>query len=171
MQPARVYKTTDAGASWSQVSPPPDLMNSNTIIYDMDVHPLDSAQIIIGVNRQGAYKTTDGGQTWVHVLDSSFYQANVGDLALNPALPAHATITAIRFDPSDPQIIYAGHSNKGQAGFGVARSTDGGASWTLINDPGLQYRNIFAMVIHPKTGEVFVGGFDGVYIYERPSEE
>jgi hypothetical protein len=47
------------------------------------------------------------------------------------------------------------------------KSTDGGASWTFINDPGLQYRNIYDLEIHPKTKELFVGGFDGVYVYEQ----
>ena len=37
----------------------------------------------------------------------------------------------------------------------------------FIGDPGLQYRNVFAMDIHPQTKELFVGGFDGVYVYER----
>ncbi|MDY7076293.1 MAG: hypothetical protein SXV54_05130 [Chloroflexota bacterium] len=165
-EPGRVYKTDDGGESWSLISPPQDLMDPNTIIYDIDIHPLHPDLIIVGVNNQGAYKTTDGGQTWTHVLDASFFQENVGDLALNPGKPINATIKAVLFDPDDPQIIYIGHYNRGMAGFGVVRSTDGGASWTFINDSGLQYRNVFAMDIHPQTKELFVGGFDGVYVYE-----
>jgi photosystem II stability/assembly factor-like uncharacterized protein len=166
-QPGRVYRTGDGGRSWSLVSPPEDLMDPRTIVYDMDVHPLHPEQIVIGVNTQGAYRTTDGGQTWTQILDAGFFQDNVGDLALNPEEPIHATTKAVRFDPDDPQIIYAGHHNRrGKGGFGVVRSTDGGTSWTFINDPGLQYRSVFAMDIHPQTKELFVGGFDGVYIYE-----
>lgn len=167
-QPGLVYRTADGGESWSVVSPPSDLMDPNTIVYDIDIHPLYPEQIIVGVNIQGAYKTTDGGQTWARILSADFFQDNVGDLALNPEEPIYATIKAVKFDPDDPQIIYAGHDNhRGKAGLGVAKSTDGGASWTLINGPGLQYRNIFAMDIHPQTKELFVGGFDGVYIYEQ----
>ena len=166
-EPGRVYKTNDGGKSWSLISPPPDLMDPNTIIYDIDIHPLYPEQIVIGVNVQGAYKTTDGGQMWTQVLDEDFFQNNVRDLALNPEVPIHATIEAIKFDPDDPQIIYAGHNNRGRGGFGVVKSTDGGASWVFINGLGLQYRNIFAMDINPQTKELFVGGFDGIYKYER----
>ena len=106
------------------------------------------------------------------MLDQDFFGSRVGDLALNPAESIYATIKAIVFDPDDPQIIYAGHDNHGgKAGFGVARSTDGGSSWSLISGPGLQYRNIFAMDINPLTKELLVGGFDGVYVYERFSAE
>jgi hypothetical protein len=142
-------------------------MEPATIVYAIDIHPRYPQHIIIGVNRQGAFKTSDGGETWEQVLDADFFQANVGDLALNPDSPVGATIEAVKFDPDDPQIIYAGHHNRGMAGLGVVKSTDGGASWGFINDSGLQYRNVFAMDIHPITKELFVGGFDGVYVYER----
>lgn len=165
--PGRVYKTTDGGENWSLISPPSDLMDSKTIIYDIDIHPLYPEQIIIGVNVYGAYKTTDGGQTWVKILDSDFFRDNVGDLALNPEAPIEATIKAVKFDPDVPQIIYVGHDNWERAGFGLVKSTDGGASWTLINDSGLQYRNIFAIDINPQTKELLVGGFNGMYKYEQ----
>ncbi|NIV29416.1 MAG: hypothetical protein GWN58_07875, partial [Anaerolineae bacterium] len=167
-QPGRVYRTSDGGTSWSLVSPPEDLMDPNTIVYDMDVHPLHPEQVVIGVNTQGAYRTTDGGQTWAQILGADFFQDNVGDLALNPEEPIHARIRAVKFDPDDPQIIYVGHDNRrGRAGFGVVKSTDGGASWAFVDPADLQYRNIFALDIHPQTKELFVGGFDGVYVYER----
>jgi photosystem II stability/assembly factor-like uncharacterized protein len=165
-QPGCVYKTIDGGASWAPISPPPELMGSNTIILDMDIHPLDANRIVIGVNTQGAYQTTDGGRTWTKVLGTQFFRDHVGDLALNPEAVIDATIAAVKFDPHDPQIIYAGHDNRGRGGFGVAKSVDGGVSWTLLQGPGFQYRNIFAMDINPQTKELFVGGFDGVYVYE-----
>jgi len=165
-EPGRVYKTDDGGESWSLISPPPDLMYTNTVIYDIDIHPLYPEQIVIGVNVQGAYKTTDGGQTWTQILSADFFQEHVGSLALNPEAPIEATIKAVKFDPDNPQVIYIGHDNRGRGGFGVVKSADGGVSWTFVSGAGLQYRNIFTMDIHPQTKELFVGGFDGVYIYE-----
>jgi photosystem II stability/assembly factor-like uncharacterized protein len=164
-EPGRLYRTSDGGDSWALISPPPDLMDPNTIIYDIDVHPLYPEQIIIGVNTQGAYKTSDGGRTWTHVLDSAFFRSHVGEIALNPERSVQATITTVKFDPDNPQIIYAGHYNRGMAGLGVVKSTDGGATWSLFDDSGLQYRNILVMDIHPRTKELFVGGFDGIYVY------
>jgi photosystem II stability/assembly factor-like uncharacterized protein len=167
-EPGRVYKTTDGGETWAVISPPPNSMHPDTIIHEIDIHPLDPEYVVIGVNTQGAYETTNGGRTWAQILSPDFLQDNVGDLALNPEVPVFATIKAVKFDPDDPQIIYAGHDNlRGKASVGVVKSTDGGASWTLLNDPGLQYRNIFVMDIHPQTKELFVGGFDGVYVYEQ----
>lgn len=166
-KPGRIYKTSDGGETWTRISPPSALMEPATIVYAIDIHPRYPQHIIIGVNRQGAFKTSDGGETWEQVLDADFFQANVGDLALNPDSPVGATIEVVKFDPDDPQIIYAGHHNRGMAGLGVVKSTDGGASWVFLSDSGLQYRNIFAMDIHPITKELFVGGFDGVYVYEQ----
>lgn len=164
-EPGYIYKTTDGGASWSVISPPVELMPLNTIIYDMDIHPLDPNQIVIGVSTHGVYRTSDGGQTWSHILDSEFFRENVGGLALNPEATIYATIKAVKFDPDDPQVIYAGHDNRGRGGFGVAKTTDGGVSWVLINDVCFQYRNVYAMDIQPQTKDLFVGGFDGVYVY------
>jgi photosystem II stability/assembly factor-like uncharacterized protein len=166
-QPGRVYKTTDGGGAWSSISPSADLMDPNTIVYDIDIHPREPEQMIIGTNTEGAYKTSDGGQTWTLILGVDPFQDNVGDLVLDPEESIYARIRALRFDPDDPQTIYAGHDNRGgKGGFGVVKSTDGGTSWAFINDPGLQYRNIFTMEVNPQTKELFVGGFDGVYIYE-----
>jgi hypothetical protein len=141
-------------------------MNSDTIVHDIDIHPLCPECIVIGVNVQGAYKTMDGGQTWTNILDAGFFRDNVGDVALNPQAQIHATIAAIKFDPDDPRIMYAGHNNWGRGGFGVAKSTDGGAWWTLISGPDFQYRSVFTIDVNPLTKELFVGGFDGLYIYE-----
>ncbi len=71
----------------------------------------------------GVWKTTDGGETWINVSDSTFGTSSVG---------------AIAVAPSDPNVVYVGmgeHAVRGvmtSHGDGVYRSTDGGKTWTHL---------------------------------------
>jgi hypothetical protein len=84
----------------------------------------------------GIYKTTDGGNTWTGPL---------GQGAFN-----HRAVGTIAVKPGDPNTIYAG-TTRGVLGvssvtggsvslipgapmWGLYKSTDGGATWTLVHD-------------------------------------
>ena len=125
-----VYRSTDAGASWTHLG----LENTHHISRiqvhsrDPDVAYVAAVGHLWGANRErGVYKTSDGGQTWQLVL---FIDDHTGaiDLAM---------------DPNDPQTLFAAMYqrqrsawgfNGGGPGSGIYRTTDGGASWTELTE-------------------------------------
>lgn len=108
-----VFRTTNGGASWTQVT-------SGMAGYPVNVMGKGFANfrtLYIGTQGGGILKTPDGGQTWIKIdVDAS----NV----TNPVM-------ALAVAPLSPQTLYAGLAY----GAGGYKSTDGGASWTRIWSP------------------------------------
>jgi photosystem II stability/assembly factor-like uncharacterized protein len=123
-----VYKSTDAGATWTHVGLP-----KAGQISRIKIHPQNPDIAYVGVQGQiwgpneerGVYRTVDGGRTWDQVLK----------------VDAQTGATDLRMDPTNPRILYAAmweHGRKpwfvlsgGRAG-GIFKSTDGGDSWTKL---------------------------------------
>jgi len=86
------------------------------------VDPSDSNVIYIATAGGGAWKTINGGQTWLPIFDAS-YALYGGSIAVAP---------------SDPRIIYYGtgeadNSGDSFSGTGVYESTDAGRTWALVS--------------------------------------
>jgi len=129
-----VYKSTDAGGTWSHLG-----LRETRFVGRICVHPHDPDLVYIaalgdvfGANEErGVLRSRDGGKTWSKVL---YRDANTGavDLAM---------------DPGNPRILFAAfwqtrrnfwNISSGGPGSGLFRSTDGGESWTEISrNPGL----------------------------------
>jgi photosystem II stability/assembly factor-like uncharacterized protein len=123
-----VYKSTDAGKSWSRVGLAQsehigriviDPRNSD-VVYVAAQGPLFSAG-----GERGLYKTTDGGKTWTRSL---FISDDTG-------------ITDVVLDPKNPDVVYAagyprrrhvGQAIGGSPEGGIHKSSDGGRSWTKL---------------------------------------
>lgn len=88
--------------------------------------PSNPNVIYVAATGGGVWKTADGGTTWTPLTDAQ----------------STLTMGAIAIAPSAPQTIYAGTGeadNSGDSlyGRGILKSTDGGASWTLLNNNGV----------------------------------
>ncbi len=120
--------------NWAQVGPAP-VSNGPTIngktaatlgrITGIATDPTDPETIYVSTAGGGAWKTQNGGQTWVPLFDNS----------------ASEFSGAIAIAPNNSQVIYLGtgeadNSTDSYAGTGVYMSTDGGHSWTLLTDKG-----------------------------------
>lgn len=122
-----MYKSTDAGATWSHIGLPDAGQIARVI-----VHPQDPDYVYVAVQGQiwgpserGVYRSKDGGQTWSAVLQ-------VDD---------ETGATDLSMDPGNPRILYAAmweHGRKpwfiksgGTAG-GIFKSTDAGDSWEKL---------------------------------------
>jgi photosystem II stability/assembly factor-like uncharacterized protein len=141
------YRTTDAGASWSQYS-----LGSNTIGNDIALNPLNPQVIYVpcykydGTNwRMVSAKSTDGGQTWATTQLDTF---------------PSTTIYSAAIDPVDTNVVYIGVYTDSAA---VYKSTDCGATWEKRVLPGTPYY-IYSLYISPADHDiVFAGTLYGVY--------
>lgn len=123
-----VWKSTDAGATWTHVGLP-----RAGQIARIQIHPTNPDIAYVGVQGQiwganderGVFRTSDGGKSWEHVLKVG-PQTGTSDL---------------RMDPTNPRILYAGmwhHGRKpwfvmsGGAEGGIFKTTDGGDHWTKL---------------------------------------
>ncbi|GAP05247.1 MAG TPA: hypothetical protein DEQ80_11075 [Anaerolinea thermolimosa] len=114
---AGVYKSTDAGVSWS----PARSGLWNLYINSMAVDPRNGLNVYAGTYGDGIFKSTDGGASWV--------QASNG-------LQGGAIVYAIAIDPENPNRLYAAtramsRGNPPWSGI-VYKSENGGASWRAV---------------------------------------
>jgi hypothetical protein len=139
-----VYRTLDGAATWSATA-----LNSGIVLA---VAPTSRPTIYAG--GLGLARSVDGGSTWAPV-----------DTGLT------GLIVSIAVDPSIPTTVYVGA--RGFPCFGplpcrvttngVSRSTDGGASWRLVNE-GLARADVSEIAVDPRTpGRVFAAVGGSVY--------
>ena len=79
--------------------------------------------------------------------------------------PEAGYVFALALDPQTPAIIYAGTYSGG-----VFKSTNGGASWSAIND-GLTNPYVWALAIDPQTPAIIYAGTDGGGVFSMQQGE
>ncbi len=98
-----------------------------------------------------------------YVYASSDYGASWQAVTMPPGV---GRITDIAFDPQTPGLVYFAAGGMGAVhGTGVYRSTDGGASWTRIDDPAqpdMRDAQTIAIATHPQH-MLFVPTFGNAY--------
>jgi len=120
-----VWKTTDYGRSWRNIS---DGYFGTGSIGAIDVADSDATVVYVGTGSDGirsnvitgvgVYKSTDAGATWTHV-----------------GLRRAGQIGAVVVHPSDPDLVYVaaiGNAFGPNSERGVYRTRDGGASWERV---------------------------------------
>ena len=135
-----LYKTADGGQSW-KILPRADIIES------LAVDPRFPTNVYAGTRSSGVYKSTDRGETWT--------AANAGN--------ENTGVSALAVDPENSSIVYAGiyQQDVFRSGEGVLRSTDGGASWSQINE-GLTNTDVRALAIDPQDPtKVYAGTYGG----------
>ncbi|MFN8059335.1 MAG: hypothetical protein U0Q12_09220 [Vicinamibacterales bacterium] len=129
-----VYKTADAGKTWTKVG-----LEKTQAISRIRIHPTNPDVVYVaalgdpyGPNAErGVFRSKDGGASWQRVL---FRDEKTGAVDLV-------------MDPGNPETLYAGlweayrtpHSlSSGGPGSGLFKTSDGGATWTeLTRRPGM----------------------------------
>src|SRR5215475_8440531 len=136
-----VYKSTDGGENWTNMG----LQNSERIAKIL-VDPTSANTVYVCApgklwsdsDDRGLYKTNDGGKTWTKILKGA--NASTG-------------CSMIAMDRHNPKTIYAGmwdFRRKGWtfrsggdgpdafSGSGLFKSTDGGTTWTELDEKSAQ---------------------------------
>ncbi len=124
-----VYKSTDAGKTWTNIGLP-----MSRHIAAIRIHPDNPDEVFVAVQGavhgptkdRGVYKTIDGGKTWKKVL---YVNEDTGAADLS-------------MDVNNPRILYAGmweHRRfpwtvkSGGEGSGIYKSVDGGENWEELS--------------------------------------
>ncbi len=125
-----IYKSTDAGATWTNLG-----LSNECTISRICINPVDTNIIYastIGITfypspERGVYKSIDGGQNWTQ------------SLFINDS----TSVIDLIMDPTDPQILYAAawnrirstdyslvHGNDSR----IYKTTNGGSNWTMLTN-------------------------------------
>ncbi len=131
-----MYKSMDAGKTWKKIG-----LEDTRHIARVRVHPKNPDLVFVAAlghifgpsGQRGVYRSRDGGKTWESVLKRG-EGSRAGAIDLS-------------FDPSNPNVIYAGlwdvkrtpwSLESGGKDGGLFKSTDGGDTWTeMTRNPGL----------------------------------
>ncbi len=164
MAGAGVFKSTDGGESWEHMG----LAGTHTIPRII-VHPTNPDIVYVAASGhewthdeyRGLYKTTDGGESWERVLFLTD-QTGVIDLVMHPTDPNTlyaASWQRIRERWNDPR------NEPTYGGSGIYKTTDGGASWSQVNDglPEPRYRGRIGIDIarsNPDVVYAFVDNYE-----------
>ena len=148
----KVYKTTNAAANWTAVSP--DLTNGNQTrlgtVTTIAVAPLNSNFILAGTDDANVWITTNNGVNWNKV---------------SAQLP-YRWVTRVAFDPIDENIAYVTYNGlkwKDPQPH-VFRTTNKGVNWTDISS-NLPDAPVNAFAIDPgRPNVLFVGSDVGAYV-------
>jgi photosystem II stability/assembly factor-like uncharacterized protein len=150
-----------SGVAWIADGPQPAAAYYGTIPYSgratsIAVHPTDPNTVYLGTAAGGVWKTTDGGTTWTPLTDQQ----------------ASLAIGAVAVDPNNPSTVFAGtgepdFSTDSYYGQGLLKSTDAGATWTLIRTPfttGDTAPDFTAIAIEPGNSNiVLAANWGGLY--------
>jgi photosystem II stability/assembly factor-like uncharacterized protein len=134
MQGDGVYKSVDAGKTWTHIG-----LADTQAISRIRVHPTNPDIVYVSAlghpygpnTERGVFRSKDGGKTWQKVL---YHDDKVGAVDLS-------------MDPNNPNVLFAALwdvyrtpwlLNDGGPGSGLYKTTDGGDHWTEITrNPGL----------------------------------
>jgi len=125
-----IYKSTDAGATWTQVG-----LADSQKIQRILIDPRDSDIVYVATagplwnsgGDRGLYKTTDGGASWNRVLHVS-EDTGITDAVLHPEDPD--TIYAAAYQRRRRNAMTIGGGQEA----GIFKSTDAGGSWERIEN-------------------------------------
>ncbi len=124
-----LYKSTDAGQSWTHIG-----LEKSMHISSIIIHPQNPDMVYVAVQGalwgpsedRGVYRSEDGGQTWKKCL----------------FVDKHSGASDLSMDHNNPRILYAGmwdHQRypwkirSGGEHSGIWKSTDGGDNWERLS--------------------------------------
>ena len=129
-----IYKSTDAGETWTKHGPrarPAASARSSCIPTNENIVMACALGRATGPQRErGVFRTEDGGKTWQHVL---FVDENTG-------------CSGLQMSQQDPNVVIAGTweielqthvLQSGGMGSGIYLSRDGGKTFAKVTHPGL----------------------------------
>lgn len=109
-----VYKTFNQGNTWYRKN----TGLGNVKIQSMAIHPTNSSIVYAGTYEGGVYKSNNGGDNWFAINNGISGQRNI--------------VYDLEIDPTNPNTIYAAIRIQDSLAGYIYKSSNGGASWSLI---------------------------------------
>jgi photosystem II stability/assembly factor-like uncharacterized protein len=131
-----VYKSTDGGENWTHLG-----LKESERIAKILVDPTETNTVYVCVpgrlwsdsDERGVYKTTDGGTTWVKILKGANLSTGCSMLSLDPQHPKTIFAGLWDFRRKGWTFRSGGDGPTAPSGSGLFKTTDGGASWTALD--------------------------------------
>jgi len=175
------YKSLDGGSTWNPIGT--DIFQISALdITQIAVDPTNPLKVYASATKNlvgFAFKSTDGGATWVSPVVSDYasgiaiapsnpsilyvsgapnaVKSTDGGATWNPIYPRNNFSVAVH--PTSPNIVYIGQLNS------ITKSTDGGATWTGLGG-GLGGGAYVAIAIDPVTPTTVYAGTDETGVYK-----
>jgi photosystem II stability/assembly factor-like uncharacterized protein len=158
-----VFRSADAGASWTQISPP----GSHEIheVESLAIDPADPDVVYAGTWHL-PWKTTDGGQNWHSIKKGVIDDSDVFSIIIDPAEPKMVYASAcsgiyksenaaevfkkiagipstarrtrvLKQDPAHREVVYAGTTE------GLYKTVDGGKHFERMTGPDVIVNDVF----------------------------
>jgi photosystem II stability/assembly factor-like uncharacterized protein len=150
---AALFRSSDGGHNWEEMSglrrhgsgphwaPGPGGMCLHTILLD----PTNARRIYIAISAAGAFRTDDGGETWLPI-NQGLRSAHIPD----PTAEVGHCVHHIAMHPAKTDTLYM------QKHWDVMRSVDAGSSWQEVSG-NLPTDFGFVIDVHPHEPEtIFV---------------
>jgi len=136
-----ILKSLNGGNEWINKG-----LNNENYVNCITINPNNSNEILVGTGYIGyangsIYKSINGGESWVK-KDSLI-----------------AFVYDIKYDPRDPQFVYAATE-----GYGVLRSTNGGETWHDYSN-GIFYPVLYSLDISQNDSVLLIAGTYGSGLY------
>jgi hypothetical protein len=136
-----VFRNNGGGVTWETLQ---SGLPSAAVVSSVSAGPLPttgSPRPLLVTTNKGTYHSGDGGGAWTS----------------STGLPEGTNLTSSSYSPNDPNLVYAGADAGGSSGGVLMRSTDGGASFTVVADalPEGQ-RNVASLAVGQATPPVVI---------------
>ena len=165
-----VYRSTDRGLHWIEISPP-----GGKEIHEVEsvaIDPYDPGIIYAGTWHL-PWKTSDGGAHWTSIHEGVIDDSDVFSMIVDPTRPSVMYLSAcsgiyktdnfgyqfrkvqgipstarrtrsLLMDPADRNTVYAGTTE------GLYKTTDGGDTWSRMTDPNVIVNDVYVDPRNPK---------------------
>jgi photosystem II stability/assembly factor-like uncharacterized protein len=131
-----VYKSVDGGDNWTNVG-----LKESERIAKILVDPSDTNTVYVCAtgklwsdsDERGVYKTTDGGKSWNKVLKGANASTGCSMMSMDPSSPKTLFAGMWDFRRKGWTFRSGGENAESPSGSGLFKSTDGGATWSELD--------------------------------------